>query len=93
MLTVYKYPISPSHEVIELDIPGGGPVLAAGLDPMGVMCVWAMANTEEPDEKVRLLCIGTGWPLNAIQSEDAQGLKFIAAVKDGPYMWHVFEEF
>ena len=35
MLTVYKYAVAPSLETIDLDIPGGGPIISAGIDPGG----------------------------------------------------------
>ena len=44
MLTVYKYPINPSDEKIELKIPGGGNILSAGLDPVNKLCVWALVD-------------------------------------------------
>lgn len=89
MITVYKYPIQPSAEEIELSIPGGGPVLSAGIDPMGRLCVWAIANTDEEDVPVNIYCVGTGWPLDwVMEREDA--IELVGSVKDGPYMWHVF---
>ena len=92
MLTVWKHKINPSTEVIELEIPGGGPILSAGLDPMGIPCVWSMVNDEEKIEIVKVYCIGTGWPLDTIMSEEANGLNFIGTIKDGIYMWHIFQE-
>ena len=47
MKTIWKYPINPSDDKIELSIPGGGPVLSAGLDPIGQVCVWAAVDTEK----------------------------------------------
>ena len=49
-------------------------------------------DTDEPEEKVRILCVGTGWPLDAIMNEEANGLNFIGTVKEGIYMWHLFQE-
>lgn len=89
MITIYKYPIEPSLEKIELNIPGGGPVLSAGLDPMGVPCIWAIANTDDSDEIVTVYCVGTGWPLDWIM-EEQDNLKFIDTIKQGVYMWHIF---
>lgn len=89
MITIYKYPIQPSAEKIELKIPGGGPVISAGLDPTGQTCVWAMANTEKENKPVNVYCVGTGWPLNWITAE-VDRLEFIGTLKEGPYMWHVF---
>lgn len=89
MLTVYKYSIRPSEEEIKLSIPGGGPVLSAGVDPIGQLCVWALADTDKPEEDVSVYCIGTGWPLDWI-TEQEEALNFVGSLKDGPYMWHVF---
>lgn len=89
MITVYKYPIEPSIEKIELSIPGGGPVLSAGLDPMGTLCIWAIANTDEPDEIVTVYCIGTGWTLDWV-IEEQDNLNFINTIKQDMYIWHVF---
>lgn len=89
MLTVYKYPINPSTEKIELKIPGGGNVLSAGLDPSGQICVWALAQPDEEECITNIYCVGTGWPLDWILEEE-DALNFVGSVKDGPYMWHVF---
>lgn len=92
MLTIYKYVIEPSLEAIDLTIPGGGPVISAGIDPSGNVCVWAMVDTDKPDEKVRIICVGTGWPLDAAMNAARDWLNFIGTVKTGIYMWHVFQE-
>lgn len=89
MITVYKYPIQPSLEKIELRIPGGGPILSAGLDPIGVPCIWAIANTDDSDEIVTVYCVGTGWPLDWIM-EEQDNLNFVDTIKQGIYVWHVF---
>lgn len=92
MLTVWKYPINPSDEAIELKIPGGRPILSAALDPSGQPCVWAMVNEGEKEESVFIYCIGTGWPLDRIVRDEAEGVNFIGTVKDGIYIWHIFTE-
>ena len=89
MLTVYKYPINPSDEKIELKIPGGGNILSAGLDPVNRLCVWALVNPDEEERATNIYCVGTGWPIDWIMEEE-DALNFVGSVKDGPYMWHVF---
>lgn len=89
MLTVYKYPINPSDEKIELKIPGGGNILSAGLDPVNRLCVWALVDPDEEDCTTNIYCVGTGWPIDWIMEEE-DALNFVGSVKDGPYMWHVF---
>lgn len=91
MITIYKYPIQPSAEEIDLSIPGGGPVISAGVDPTGQMCVWAMVDLEQEDKPVKIYCVGTGWPLDWI-IEKSPAIEFIGTIKDGFYMWHVFKE-
>ena len=91
MLTIWKYPIDPSFEKIELAIPGGGPAISAGLDARGDVCVWAMVDDDLEEEIVKIYCVGTGWPLDRIM-EDVEALKFIGTVKEGFYMWHIFTE-
>ena len=90
MITVYKYPIRPSAEEIELDIPGGGPVISVGIDPTGTPCVWAIADTEKEDVPVKVYCVGTGWPIDwIIEQEDS--IEAVGSIKDGIYMWHIFK--
>ncbi len=89
MTTIYKYPIQPNIEKIELSIPGGGPVLSAGLDPRGVPCIWSIVNTDEPDKVVTFYCVGTGWSLDWIM-EEQNNLKFVDTIKQGIYVWHIF---
>lgn len=91
MITIYKYPIQPSAEEIELSIPGGGPVISAGIDPTGQTCVWAMVDLEQEDKAVKIYCVGTGWPLDWI-IEKSPTIEFIGTIKNGIYMWHVFKE-
>ena len=89
MITIYKYPLQPNAEEIELSIPGGGPVISAGIDPIGNTCVWAFADTEKEDIPVRIYCVGTGWPMDWIMEKE-DNLECIGTVKEGIYMWHLF---
>ena len=90
MLTVWKYPINPSREAIELKIPGGGPILSAALDPRGIPSVWAMVNDKEKEEIIKVYCIGTGWPLDEVVKDSI--VNFVGTINDGIYIWHVFTE-
>jgi hypothetical protein len=89
MITIYKYPIHPSGEEIEIKVPGGGPVFSAGIDPIGNTCVWAIADTEKEDVPVRIYCVGTGWPMDWILEKE-DNLECIGTIKEGIYMWHIF---
>lgn len=91
MITIYKYPIQPTTEEIELSIPGGGPVLSAGLGPNGQPCVWSIVDLEQEDKPVKIYCVGTGWPIDWIMAKSA-AIEFVGTIKDGIYMWHVFKE-
>ena len=64
--------------------------LSAGYDTSGDICVWAIVDPEVGiDEKVEydILKIGTGWDFS---QDELNNMEFIDAVKEGPYMWHIF---
>lgn len=89
MKTIWKYPISPSDDMIKLSIPGGGPVLSAGLDPIGQICVWAAVDTEEEEEPINVYCVGTGWPLDWIFDYEER-IVLVGTVRQHNLMWHIF---
>lgn len=83
MKTVYKYPIG--LHIKKIEIYKNAKILSAGYDPSGILCVWALVDTEQEKEEVYFFSIGTGWDLPRCD------LEFIDTVNDGPYMWHIFK--
>lgn len=64
-------------------LPSEFSILSAGMDPDGILCIWAAVNPESLARKIEIIVVGTGHPLPHVGD-------FIATVKDGPYMWHIF---
>lgn len=91
MKRIYKYPIIGADVAAcqEIEIHAGAGILSAGRDPNGDMCIWAMIDDTSPIVKKNIYCIGTGWPLNLIFTQN-EVVNFIDTIKEGPYMWHIF---
>ena len=89
MITIYKYPLRPREEAMEIKIPRKKKIISAGLDPLGQVCIWAIVNDETPLETVRFYCVGTEWPLEWMLNNDS--VKFIGTVKQHHLMWHIFQ--
>lgn len=87
MITIYKYPIV--DMVNEFELPQGAQIIKADYDPMGEMCIWAAVDTQVETETVKILKIGTGWPLDEYLQK--YKMTFIATVREEMYMWHIFK--
>ena len=72
MKRIYKYPILCTDVAAcqEIEIHAGAGVLSAGRDPDGNMCIWAMIDDTHPMAKKNIYCIGTGWPLDLIFTQN-----------------------
>lgn len=87
MITIYKYPIKDT--VNELELPIGAQIIKADYDPMGVMCIWAVVDTNAETETIKILKIGTGWPLDDYLQK--YEMTFIETVKENIYVYHIFK--
>jgi len=83
MRTVWKYTLSLGQTT--LSAPAGATVVSVGLDPRGELCAWLNIPTDSAEATARLavLVVGTGHPVH-------RSARFLATVKQGPFMWHVF---
>lgn len=94
MTTIYKYPIRPDMESIEITMPQGAKTLSFGFDGNGVPCVWVLVTVNEglPPINKKYYCVGTGWPLNQIVGED-EVVVFVGTIVDDVtgLVWHLFE--
>lgn len=89
MKTIYKYPITPRHEVQELWLPLGSKILSVIEQDMQIQLYVSLEYPEAPKEaKHRFMVVGTGWELDY---EGELFPRFIGSVKQGPFVWHVFE--
>ena len=86
MITIYKYPLMSQVNEIEMPL---ATILSVGLDPSNTPCIWATVDTNSEKEIRRFALIGTGWPLDDFVEK--YHMNFLDTIKEGPYMWHVFE--
>lgn len=82
MKTIWKYKLKLQHEVI-VQLPDGAEILHAGMQD-GNICLWAMTNTNVPEEEHLFKIFATGEPM-----ED-NPVKYIGTVLINSYVFHVF---
>lgn len=96
--TIYKYELFNDGRNLVLTPPNSR-IISAGLDGYDFLCIWAQVPitivcTEDRMERIvkpatekhYIEVFGTGW-----EFIDNGDLRFIDTVRDGVYMWHVFE--
>ncbi len=84
-MEIWKYSLKLDGENI-VSIPQGAQILSAGIDPQGHLCVWAIVHPERSKEARSIYIRGTGNPFSGEEG------RFIGTVRDGLYMWHVFQD-
>jgi hypothetical protein len=82
MRTIWKFPLKTTDD--QNVVGHGTRIVSAGLDPDGVLCAWAEVDGDEPVVVVEIAIRGTGHAL------PAKNFEFVATVRDGSFMWHVF---
>lgn len=83
---IYKYPFPYLSEKIIIALPAHSRILSVQTQH-GVICLWAVVDTEERDVDARAFrIVGTGHPI-----PDGP-LTYLATVQTGAFVWHVFEE-
>jgi hypothetical protein len=88
MKKIFKYELKVTDEQI-VKMPADARFYSTGLDPSGVLCLWALVTPGFSEKKVKVFVIGTG---NPFPVEDEDKLDFIGRVNMGPFVWHVFVE-
>jgi hypothetical protein len=86
--TIWKFELHPFSigTQIVVQIPQGGSVLCADIDPIGDPCLWALVDPEKESEGRRFVVYGTGQEV-----ANAHILSHISTCKAGPFVWHIFE--
>jgi hypothetical protein len=85
MQTIHKYPIDLVGEQT-IEMPQDNTPLHVDTQ-RGVLCLWAMVNTESPTIKQKIYLLGTG---HEVPSD--VHLTHISTIQDGPYVWHFFKK-
>lgn len=86
MRTIYKYPLQPVGRQL-LPLPEQARILSVGLDPSGNLALWAEVDSENKKLSREIIIAGTGNPLPT----DLDKTRFLGSVKDGAFMWHLYE--
>jgi hypothetical protein len=83
--TIWKYKLQETANIQQFDIPFPATVCHVGIDADGLLCVWVeIKDTDSVHVRQWQLRIhGTG---SAIEPDDS----FLASVRQGSYIWHVF---
>ena len=61
MKTIFKYPISATHECL-IDLPKGAKIISLKVQ-RGIPCLWAIVDTDAEIEKRKFMTYGTGHEL------------------------------
>lgn len=89
MSVVYKYPVYPSRDAQEVEMPSSSQIVSA-IVQNGTIFIYAVVPdplaSPLMNSKKKVLVVGTG-------AEFRREKRFIATVQDGPYVWHVFEAY
>ena len=81
---IHKYPLTSQTNYVSL--PSGAKVVHFGLDPMGVLCMWAIVELSAPAITRRYVILQTG------QQAINGTMQYLGSCMVGPYMWHLFED-
>lgn len=85
MKTIHKYPLNLDTEQT-LTMPAAAEILSVQ-DQGGVLCIWALVDTDRLPEERRFRVYGTGHAIANFPH------KYLATVIQGSFVWHVFERF
>ena len=92
MISIFKYSLIGINfsPVLNIEMFKDAKILSVGRDPSEDLCIWAQIDTEKEMVNRKILCWGTGWPLEDALAE-FPAAEFVGTVTDGPYMWHIFD--
>lgn len=65
MKTIYKYPLE-QRNINEVEMPEGAEILSVQVQNE-IPVLWAIVDTENPNEKRKIRIIGTGHEINACE--------------------------
>lgn len=84
MYTIHKFSI-PLQDEQTVDMPKGARILTAQLQ-LGILCLWAMVDTDAPEVPHKVSIYGTGGPVPAVTG------KYVGTVQSGALVWHIFDD-
>ena len=87
MTAVWKFPLDPLNDLVDLTMPAGAEVLFVGVQ-FEIPMLWARVRTDAPVERRRFRVAGTGHLLSG------QDVGYVGSfmLRHGVLVFHVFEE-
>lgn len=70
-------------------MPDGAQVVSVQLQD-GIICVWAIVETDYMPQPHEFSIFGTGQPLPEAFNPNRLAERHLASVQQGPFVWHVF---
>lgn len=83
--TIWKFPFEVADQFV-VSMPKGAQVIHVGLQGAHA-CMWAIVNPKEPKVDRKFRVVGTGNPSDNLYAQRHRGTWF-----DGPFVWHLFED-
>ena len=85
MNSIWKFEIDPNAGLQQVEMPKGSQIMSVGVKN-GVVCIWAAVDTTATDDERLIEVLATG---ECFSKEIHRS--YIGTVKQGAYIWHVFE--
>jgi hypothetical protein len=85
MKTIWKFPLEVT-DYQNVRMPKGAEILSVA-DQYGVVCVWAMVDSDAELEDRMFYIFGTGNPVS-----ETLPWQFVGSVQQNIFVWHVFAE-
>lgn len=87
-MRIFKYPLFTGHGITTtLKIPVNAKLLTIQ-EQHGITQLWVMLNPLAENVSRSIICYGTGHEIFM----ESYRLRYIATTKEGPFIWHFFEE-
>lgn len=88
MTVIHKYELKSGFNCTEIKIPDNRYILHVDYQD-GILCMWAVVDTNSPLRSTKVYVYGTGQPIN----ENLQSLEYVGTVQESFCVWHVFIEY
>ena len=85
MKVVYKYPLELEDKQI-VQIPSNSKIVHVGLDPNGILCLWAEIDRNENNIDWKIHIVGTG------HERITNNMVHLGSLLTPPFVWHVYLE-
>lgn len=80
---IWKFPLRIQDEQL-VEMPEGAEILSVQMQN-DVPCAWALVDPIAARDQVKILCRGTGPPVNGATAD-----RFIGTIQAGPFVFHFF---